>query len=44
MCVKKAHSIADELADTIEKENPNICEVLVHIEPDTEEERRRGES
>lgn len=44
MSVKKAHSIADELADTIEKENPNICEVLVHIEPDTEEERRRGES
>lgn len=43
MSVRKAHSIADELADAIEKEDPNICEVLVHIEPDTEEERNRNE-
>lgn len=42
MSVLDAHRVGDKLTEAIEIENPNICEVLVHIEPDTEEERNEA--
>lgn len=39
MSVAKAHSIGDEIEAAIKEEHPEVQEVLVHIEPNTEQER-----
>ncbi len=39
MTVEKAHGIGDEIEAAIKEEHPEVREVLVHIEPDTERER-----
>ncbi len=37
--VLRAHELGDELEDAIRKRYPNICEVLIHIEPYIDSER-----
>lgn len=39
LTVRKAHAIGDEIEAAVKAEHPEVQEVLVHIEPDTEAER-----
>ena len=42
MTVVAAHSIGDEIERAVKQAHPEVQEVLVHIEPDTEAERREA--
>lgn len=44
MTVANAHGVGDEIERAIKHEHPEVREVLVHIEPDTEAERREAEA
>lgn len=43
MTVAQGHDVAGAVEDALTREFPEVCEVIVHIEPDTRQERLEGE-
>ena len=39
MSIRLAHEEASEVERAVKEEFPQVCEVLVHVEPDVPEER-----
>lgn len=42
MSVQHAHELADRAEETVKEHFPTVKEVMVHVEPDTEQEREEG--